>query len=149
MSKDGQPTETALLEEFKLCQSIVQHLNATYESVFLAGSLAATGFVLQNPTFLKLGAASSISIVVLLGLLALIKRGNLIQRECYARMNEIEEVLHLDIQHRLDRFNKDKKGKTQLQTFTRIIRIYLGLLVVFTIAKYPNLISSVRSALHF
>jgi hypothetical protein len=40
-AKTNEPSEQALLEEYKLCESIVQHLdriNASNQSIFLAGS---------------------------------------------------------------------------------------------------------------
>jgi hypothetical protein len=136
MSGD-QPTETTLLEEYKLCQSIVQNqnnINATYESIFLTGSLAATGFVLQKPTPHKMLAVLLISTLILVGLLFILRRSKKITTACYDRMAKIENALKLGdlgIQHQLE--NAKKKGFSQLRIFAIIIGLYLISLLAFTL----------------
>lgn len=131
-----KPSKEALLEEYKLCESIIQHLdriNASYQSIFLAGSLAAVGFALQNkPSFGKLLAVTIISFVVLVGLLVLIRRSKGKQKACYCRMNEIDDILGLELQHRL----QNVSGETQLTIYTVAIAVYLIILVCITIAEY-------------
>jgi hypothetical protein len=147
MSKRGnvvkRPTEAALLEEYKLCQSIIQNQNsisATYESIFLTGSLAATGFVLQNPTRLKMSAVFVISTLILGGGLFLLRRSKKITKACYGRMTQIENDINLGelgIQHQLGKVSK--KGFSQLKIFAIIIVVYLAFLCAFTFYEFGML----------
>ncbi|MGP8071469.1 MAG: hypothetical protein ACLP5V_16465 [Candidatus Bathyarchaeia archaeon] len=135
-----EPSETALLEEYKLCQSMVQNqnvINATYESIFLTGSLAATGFVLQNPTPHKMLAVLAISTLILVGGLFLLRRSKKILEVCYCRMNEIENAINvgdLGIQHKLSKVSN--RGSSQNRIFTITIVLYLICLLAFTLYEF-------------
>lgn len=67
-----------VLEEYKICSAMIQHLdevNWSWGAFLFGGTLAATGFVLsQKATFSHLAALSMISSIVLIGWLAYVKR---------------------------------------------------------------------------
>lgn len=145
LSKE-EPHESALLKEYEVCESIIENLdrmNGIYQSVFLAGSLAATAFVLQNPTFAKFLVLWGMSALVLIGLLFLFRRSRKIADACKDEMVWIEKKLHLNLTSRL----RNVKGTRQLTIYAIIIIVYVMMLGCLTIVEYyePALVQAIHA----
>lgn len=147
--------ETCLLEEYKVCESIIHHLdgqNWTAGSILLGSALASTAFVTQQLTLTKLLLVSCLSTVMLVGWRLVAWRNHRFMVVCFARMSEIEDVLHLRIQHYMNASKRARGISTgwgtivnsaprAFTTITAIIVLYLTFLWGFTIAIWLRFIS--------
>jgi hypothetical protein len=134
----------ALLEEYKVAQSVIAHIdiiNWTMLSIFFTGSLTATGLVLQDPTFLKLFAVFVLSALVLSSYLLVIHRTIPLSDKCKDRMRRIEDTLNqtlpmkMELQHNL----KEVKATRTRWIFRALVVTYLIVLGALTVAKYVEL----------
>jgi hypothetical protein len=87
--------DSAILEEYKICNSMVQHLdtqNWNWGAFLFGGTLAATGFVLSGTTTpAKLFALFVISSIILGGWCISVGRSRAVRKIFTERMREIEQ----------------------------------------------------------
>jgi hypothetical protein len=101
MEQQGSPQDVQIAE-YEACLSIHQHLdnmNSNVAAIFLGGSLAALGFILQRSDFPKLlPIVSLLSTVVVVGWGVVVYRADGLANVCFVRMEEIENRLDMHIQ---------------------------------------------------
>jgi hypothetical protein len=152
MAHDEMWDRAVLLEEYKLCQSVVQHMDtidSVWETIFLAGSFTAAGFILQNPSLPKLRALFLFSFVALFGLCLFVWRGKQITDIAKKRMSDIEESACLQVQlgnesepllrlqKRLDKVDKTRWPPPQFVTLGVIVLAYLVVLLLLAVGVLP------------
>jgi len=105
MERHGTSAEerNALLAEYDACISTAHHLdtmNSNMAALFLGGSLAALGFVLQRTDFVKLlPVLAFLSTVIMLGWAVIVIRADGLTEICFIRMEEIENQMDMHLQH--------------------------------------------------
>jgi hypothetical protein len=80
-------------------------MNSNIAAIFLGGSLAALGFVLQRQDFQKLlPMVSFLSTLIIFGWVVVVYRADGLSNICFTRMEEIETELDMHIQRNFNLF---------------------------------------------
>ncbi len=118
--------DNPILEEYKLCQRIIEHLdtqNWSWGSFLFGGSLAATGFVLSSRVSVsRLGAVALLSSVVLCGWGLFVNRSIGMRDICRERMLEIETKNRMGI--KTQRYLRTLRQKGSVGIGKRTIHLF-------------------------